>query len=134
MTSILEKLEKILEKLGNTDRRIIFILIALSVIVPLSLKLIFPNPVGAEPSRDMFEYVDTLPEGSDVLLRFDYDPSTMPELQPMAIAIVTHLMNRDANVVGMALWPQGASLGQDVMSSVADSLGKVQYEDWCNLG
>ena len=124
----------IIEKLGNTDRRIIFILIALSVIIPLSLRLIFPNPVGAEPSRDMFEYVDTLPEGSDVLLSFDYDPSTMPELQPMAIAIVTHLMNRDANVVGMALWPQGASLGQDVMSSVADSLGKVQYEDWCNLG
>jgi hypothetical protein len=134
MASILEKLEKILEKLGNMDRRIIFILIALSVIIPLTLNLIFPNPVGAEPSRDMYEYVDALPSGSDVLLSFDYDPSTMPELQPMAIALVTHLMRKDINVVGMALWPQGASLGQEVMSSVADSLGKVQYEDWCNLG
>ena len=124
----------ILEKLGNMDRRIIFILIALSVIIPLTLNLIFPNPVGAEPSRDMYEYVDALPEGCDILLSFDYDPSTMPELQPMAIALVTHLMNKNINVVGMALWPQGASLGQEVMSSVADSLGKVQYEDWCNLG
>ncbi|MCK5117260.1 MAG: hypothetical protein KAR44_11720 [Candidatus Aegiribacteria sp.] len=124
----------IFEKLGNTDRRIIFILIALAVIIPIITHLTFPNPVGAEPSRDMYEYVDAMPSGCNVLLSFDYDPSTMPELQPMAVAIVTHLMNKDINIVGMALWPQGASLGQEVMSSVADSLGKVQYEDWCNLG
>ena len=124
----------IIEKLGNTDRRIIFVLIALAVIIPIVTHLTFPNPVGAEPSRDMFEYVDALPSGSKVLLSFDYDPSTMPELQPMAIAIVTHLMSKDISIVGMALWPMGASLGQEVMSGVADSLGKVQYEDWCNLG
>jgi hypothetical protein len=34
----------------------------------------------------------------------------------------------------MALWPQGASLGQEAMSNMADSLGMVQYEDWVNLG
>jgi len=124
----------ILEKLGNTDRRIIFVLIALSVMVPIIFKLILPNPVGAEPSRDMFEYVEALPEGCDVLMSFDYGPSTMPELHPMAIAIATHLMRKDINIVCMALWPEGASLAQEVMSDVADSLGKVQYEDWCNLG
>ena len=124
----------IIEKLGNMDRRIIFILIALSVIVPIMFNLILPNPVGAEPSRDLFEYVDALPEGSNVLVSFDYDPSTMPELQPMAEAVVLHLFKKNANVVGMALWPQGASLGQDAMSNMADSLGKKQYEDWCNLG
>lgn len=122
------------EKLGNLDRRIIFVLIALSVMIPIIFNMVFPNPVGAEPSRDMFDYVDALPEGSNVLLSFDYDPSTMPELQPMAEAIVLHLFQKNINVVGMALWPQGASLGQDAMSSMADSLGKVQFEDWVNLG
>ncbi len=124
----------IFEKLGNLDRRIIFVLIALAVIIPIIFEIVFPNPVGAEPSRDLFDYVDALPAGSNVLLSFDYDPSTMPELQPMAEALVRHLFEKDLNVVGMALWPQGASLGQDAMSSMADSLGKVQFEDWCNLG
>ncbi len=123
-----------IEKMGNLDRRIIFILIALSVIIPLALGLIFPNPVGAEPSRALFDYVEALPAGSSVLLSFDYDPSTMPELQPMAMAMLQHLFRNDVKVVGMALWPMGASLGQDAMSSVGDSLGKVQYEDWCMLG
>ena len=123
-----------IEKLGKLDRRIIFVLIALSVIIPISFNIIFPNPVGAEPSRDLFDFVENLPEGSNVLVSFDYDPSTMPELQPMAEAVVRHLFQRNMKVVGMALWPQGASLGQDAMSKMADSLGKVQYEDWCNLG
>ena len=124
----------LLEKLGNIDRRIIFILIALSVIFPILFNLIPPNPVGAEPSRDMYDFVETLPEGSNVIVSFNYDPSTMPELQPMAEALVRHLFERNINVIGKALWPQGASLGQDAMSALADSLGKVQYEDWCNLG
>ncbi|MCK4806249.1 MAG: hypothetical protein KAT09_01310 [Candidatus Aegiribacteria sp.] len=124
----------IIEKLGKLDRRIIFVLIALAVIIPISFDLILPNPVGAEPSRDLYDYVDALPEGSNVLVSFDYDPSTMPELQPMAEALVLHLFMKNVNIVGMALWPQGASLGQDAMSSMADSLGKAQYEDWCNLG
>jgi hypothetical protein len=124
----------IFERMGNLDRRIIFILIALAVIIPISFDLILPNPVGAEPSRDLFEYVDALPEGSNVIVSFDYDPSTMPELQPMAEAVVLHLFSKNQNVIGMALWPQGASLGQEAMSSLADSLGKVQYEDWVNLG
>jgi hypothetical protein len=124
----------IFERMGNLDRRIIFILIALAVIIPILTDLIIPNIVGAEPSRELFQFVDALPPGSNVLVSFDYDPSTMPELQPMAEAVVRHLFQKDHNVIGMALWPQGAALGQDAMSTMSDSLGKTQYEDWVNLG
>ncbi|MBN2609586.1 MAG: hypothetical protein JXA64_10770 [Candidatus Fermentibacteraceae bacterium] len=124
----------IFTRMGNLDRRIIFILIALAVIIPILTDLIIPNIVGAEPSRDLFEFVDALPPGSNVILSFDYDPSTMPELQPMAEAVVRHLFLKDHRIIGMALWPQGAALGQDAMSSLSDSLGKEQYLDWVNLG
>lgn len=125
---------RLMERIGNLDRRVIFLLIALSVFVPLSFHVVFPNPVGAEPSRQLYDYVEALPSGSTVLLSFDYDPSTMPELQPMAYALCQHLFRKDIRIVAMALWPQGASLGQEVMSEVADSLGREQYVDWCNLG
>ncbi len=122
------------EKLGGTDRRVIFILMALAVLVPLVLKVSFPIPVGEGPSKDLFDHIASLPENSNVLVSFDYDPSTMPELQPMAVALLQDLFSRDFNVIGMALWPQGASLGQNALSEVGDSLGMVQYEDWVNLG
>ncbi len=122
------------QKIGDLDRRVIFLLIALAVIIPITTDLIIPNIVGAEPSRDMFDYVDALPEGSNVIVSFDYDPSTMPELQPMAEAVVRHLFEKNHKVIGTALWPQGAALGQHAMSTLADSLGKEQYVDWVNLG
>lgn len=124
----------IFQRMGDLDRRIIFVLIALAVIIPILTDLVIPNKVGAEPSRDLFEYVDSLPANSNVLVSFDYDPSTMPELQPMAEAVVRHLFEKEHQVIGMALWPQGAALGQSAMSTMADSLGMEQYVDWVNLG
>ncbi|MBN1433257.1 hypothetical protein JW921_00755 [Candidatus Fermentibacterales bacterium] len=120
--------------LDAIDRRWIFLLMALAVFLPLALKLSFPIPVGEGPSKNLFDYIDSLPEGSVVLMSFDYDPSTMPELQPMTVALLQHLFTKGIAVVGMGLWPQGVSLGQQALSDVADSLGAEQYVDWVNLG
>lgn len=125
---------RILEKLDKVDRRVIYVLMALSVIVPLALKLDFPIPVGSGPSMNLYDYIDNLPEGSTVIVSYDYDPSTKAELQPMAVALCRHLFSRHIRVIGMALWPQGVSLGQQAMSNVGDSLGAEQYTDWVNLG
>ena len=120
--------------LERVDRRVIFLLMAIAVFLPLALELSFPIPVGEGPSKNLFDYVERLPEGSIVLVSFDYDPSTMPELQPMAVAMVQHLMSRNIRIVAMGLWPQGVSLGQRAISAVSDSLGRQQYTDWVNLG
>ncbi len=122
------------EKLGNIDRRIIFLVMALSVIVPLAMRMTLPIPIGSGPSQDMYDAVEALPAGSRVLLSFDYDPSTMPELQPMAIALAQHLMTKDIKIVSLALWPMGVSLGNEALMSVSDSLGREEYVDWVNLG
>lgn len=124
----------LLGKLDKVDRRIIYILMALSVLIPLVLKLDFPIPVGNGPSTALYDFIDSLPEGSTVLLSFDYDPSTKAELQPMAVSLSRHLFNNHIRVIGMALWPQGASLGQQAMSQVGDSIGARQYYDWVNMG
>lgn len=123
-----------IEKLGNTDRRIIFVLMALAVIIPLALRMNLPIPIEEGPSKDLYDAIEALPEGSRILLSFDYDPSTMPELQPMAIALSQHLMTKDIKIVSLALWPMGVSLGNEALSSVGDSLGREEYIDWVNLG
>lgn len=124
----------LMEKIGNIDRRIIFIVMALSVVVPLAMRMSLPIPISAGPSKDMYDAVEALPEGSKILLSFDYDPSTMPELQPMAIALTQQLMTKDIKIVSMALWPMGVSLGNEALMSVSDSLGREEYVDWVNLG
>jgi hypothetical protein len=124
----------ILEKLGNTDRRLIFILMALAVILPLALRMTLPIPVDRGTSQSLYDAIEALPAGSRVLVSYDYDPSTMPELQPMAVALTQHMMTRDIRIVAMALWPMGVSLANEALHAVGDSLGKVEHEDWVNLG
>jgi hypothetical protein len=123
-----------IEKLGSIDRRVIFAVMALAVIIPLAVRLTLPIPIDEGPSKDMYDAVDALPPGSTVLLSFDYDPSTMPELQPMAIALAQQLMTKDIKIVSLALWPMGVSLGNEALSCVSDSLGREEYIDWVNLG
>lgn len=126
--------KSIFEKLEAIDRRLIFSLIALAVFIPLILRMSFPIPVGEGPSKNLFDYIKALPEGSTVLLSFDYDPSTMPEIQPMTEALLCHLFSLDINIVCMGLWPQGVSLGQKALSVISARLDKEQYTDWVNLG
>ena len=73
-----------MEKLVNLDRRIIYAVIMLSVLVPLW----FPLGLPIEPTastKAAYEAVEKLPEGALLLLSADYGPSTKVELHPVAI-------------------------------------------------
>ncbi|MCA9072217.1 MAG: hypothetical protein KDA84_24995, partial [Planctomycetaceae bacterium] len=75
--------------LKSLDRRWIFLLMALSVGLPILLQLQFPE----KPTRlaeDVFNQVEGLKEGDKVLLAFDFDPASEGELGPMATSFVRH--------------------------------------------
>ena len=82
-----------LKKIMQIDRRIIFILVALAVIIPTLLKVSFPITVS-EPPRKLYDYIEDLPSGSTVLIAFDYGPSSMAELQPMGMAFLRHCFRK----------------------------------------
>lgn len=103
--------------LENLDRRWIFLAMALAVAVPILFQLRFPETVGSK-ARDAFEAIETLPEGSRVLLSFDYDPASEGELQPMANAFVHHAASRGHKLYFMALWPLGAQKVKETVEAI----------------
>ncbi|MCD6169238.1 MAG: hypothetical protein J7J76_01625 [Candidatus Latescibacteria bacterium] len=123
----------VIEKLRNIDRRFIFVAIALTVIVPLLRPIGFPIAVSPSVQR-LYDAIEQLPPGSKVLMSFDYDPSTMPEVYPMNLAIAQHCFSRNLKVVGIALWPMGVSLGQQALETAAEECGKLYGTDYVNLG
>lgn len=122
-----------IDKLMSIDRRVIFILVALSVIIPTLIMIRFPIFVSKE-TRAVYDYIDELTEDGVVMIAFDYSPSSFAELQPMAIAILNHCFTEDVKVIGMTLWPQGATLGHNAMQNSAKKFGKVDGEDYVYLG
>lgn len=123
-----------LSKLRDIDRRYIFLFIGMAAFVPL----IFPLglPLGVTPSSEnLFNAVDSLREGSVVILTFDYYPSTLPETQPMSYAALRHLFRKNIRVITLTVIPLGAlSVMEGVVNDVAREYDKEYGVDYVNLG
>jgi hypothetical protein len=125
----------IVEKLGRMDRRIIFLLMGLAVLIPLLLK--YTTMIPASPIvQDLFDKVEALPGGSKVLLSFDYGPSTAPENQPMATSITRHCFEKGHRIYMISLWATGPRQAMELIDEVItpEFPNKKQGEDWIHLG
>lgn len=120
-------------KLSTIDRRIIYLLIAISVIIPLIFPLKLPEKMSP-PAKRIFDYIESLPQGSVVLISIDYGPSVLPEVQPQVLSVLRHCFFRNLRVIGLGLSPEGIGLGLDAFEKVAKEMGKKYGEDYAYLG
>lgn len=120
-------------RLKNVDRRVIYVLIFLGVLIPLLKPIGFPIVVTKE-TRTLYDQLDQLAPGSIVILSFDFDPASEAEVYPMTEAIIHHCFKRDLKIVVPALWPQGPSLATQAFNRLAPKYNKVYGEDFVNLG
>jgi hypothetical protein len=99
------------------DRRIIFLVIFLAVSIPIFLRLKIDIEVTQEV-RLFNNAIEALSPGSKVLLSFDYDPGSEPELQPMAETGFKHLIKNHIRFVIMGLWPQGPMQANKALAAI----------------
>jgi len=131
----METIKRIFIILGSLDRRIIFLIVGLSVLIPLLKPDWFSLPIRISPeSKIVFNEINRLNEGDKVLLSFEYSPSTKPEIHPMSIAILKHLFSKNIKVYGFALWPDGNFMSTEAFSEVANDFKKKYGVDYVNLG
>lgn len=123
------------DKLQALDRRWIFASMALSIIVPFAFNITF-DEVATPEVIATYDVIENLPEGSNVLLPFDFDPPSEPELKPMAVSFVRHLALRKHKLYFMALWPMGQQEVEDVVNEVLvkEFPDYVYGEDYVMLG
>lgn len=116
------------------DRRIIYLVILVGVIIPLLVPLGFKSEVSGMVQQ-VYDMVEATPRGAVVLISFDYDPATATELQPMAKALIEHAWRRDQKVMAVALWPQGVQMADQAFDFVLKTHPEKKYGiDYVNLG
>jgi hypothetical protein len=121
-----------LEKL---DRRWIFLAMGLLVLFPLLFPLALPLFVSS-PVQSFVKAVDSIPNGSKVLMSCDYDPSGIPEMVPMTRTALRHLLDKKCKVIITVLWNGGPGLVDKVVRKVVDEeYPDLKYGvDYVNLG
>lgn len=122
-----------LEKFMNMDRRIIFLLVALVVIIPTLIPIRLPIAVS-EPTQKLYDFVDALPSGSTIMIAFDYGPSSLAEPEPMAKAVMQHCFSKGVKVIGMTLYPNTPTLADKLMRKIAEENNADYGEDFVFLG
>ena len=125
---------KINEFFRNLDRRWIFLLMLLSILIPLLFGIRFPE----SPSPMVLNVraaIEELPDGSDVLMAWDFDPASRGELSPMAAAFVRHCAYKKHKLYFLTLWATGGPLIQESIDTLKREFPSYEYgRDYVNLG
>jgi len=119
--------------LEQLDRRWIFLIVGLLVLIPLIFPL--PLPLTVSPRVQGFhDAIEAVPNGSTVLMSCDWDPGGRPEMQPMTRTALRHLFSKNCKVVVTVLWNAGPGIVDENLRAVAEEMGKVYGVDYINLG
>ena len=125
---------KLIEFFRNVDRRWIFVLMLLCILIPLLFGIRFPE----SPSPMVLNVrsaIEELPDGSDVLMAWDFDPASRGELSPMAAAFVRHCAYKKHKLYFLTLWPTGGPLIQESIDLLNREFPDYEYgRDYVNLG
>lgn len=134
----MESLKKFLIKMQQLDRRILYLLTALCLAIPIIVP--FGLPIYPSPPVEAFyakvEETKKIQEdqGKIVVIVMDWGPSTKAENYPQSEAIVRHLMRNKIKFAGLTLIPQGAGSLREILDKCAKDYNAVYGVDYCNWG
>lgn len=121
------------DRVRHLDRRIIYVLMLLGVGLPLLMKIGLPVRV-TQDVRNVYDFIESLNPGDALLISYDHDTGTLPEMVPMSDAILRHVFSRDLRLVGMALRAEGTTIGRQAFRRIGDEFGKEEGADYVFLG
>lgn len=128
-----------LQYLNTLDRRWLFLAMALAVGLPILLG-IGSTETPSDPTRRMFDLVESLPEGSRVMLSLDFDPNNAAELEPMSLAFTRHCCLKRHKLYIVTLWGTALpmidkTIKQVIVSEFGEGDTPMKYGvDYLNLG
>ncbi len=111
--------ENILIRLQHIDRRWIYLILWLVVMIPL----LFPfkiQPRPTPPVTQLFNYIDTMPEDKALAISVDFTPDTRAELQPMVVSLMRHAFAIKRRVGILAISVYGLGLGEEAIQQVTE--------------
>ena len=88
----------------------------------------------SEPTQKLYDYIEAIPAGGTIMLAFDYGPSSLAELNPMARAIMKQCFAKDVRIIGLTLYAVGTTMGSTLIQEVVEETGAVDGEDYVFLG
>lgn len=122
-----------LNKLLKIDRRWLFLLLTLSILIPIIKPIGISSKSISSSVQNMYDFIDKLPQNSTIILSLDYDPSTAPELHPQAAAVLKHAFKKNIKVIVMTFLAGSGGLIDELLNTIPNKLNKEYGKDYVLL-
>ncbi|MBN1233131.1 MAG: hypothetical protein JXA60_07255 [Candidatus Coatesbacteria bacterium] len=129
------------ERIMHIDRRIIYAIIMIVVLIPLiwslNLKTYHTEPITKIYNRLEQNHKNAKKNGvkpKPVFMCVTYGGSAKPELHPMTRSVLRHCYLRGIPVISFAFEPEAAKIAEDIMDEVAFEYGAVYGKDYACFG
>jgi hypothetical protein len=117
----------------HVSRRWVFGAMGVVVAAALLFRANLPIKSTSETER-VFEIIESLDTSAVVMISFDHEASSLPEVGPLGEAIADHCFRRGVKVVGLALFSEGTAAGYSLLNRRARAFGRTYGTDWIYLG
>lgn len=126
-------MKEFFQKLLKIDRRWIFLITGIAIIIPFFFFIGLPIRATREV-RALYDAVEALKPGDIVFYAPEYDPATIPEVQPMAHTFLRQVFRKNIKVVASGLFQLGVAQAEQDLTLIAREMGKKYGEDYVFLG
>lgn len=121
------------DRLQNLDRRVLYLLLAVMVAVPVFVHMRPPIP----PSREtlgVYRAVEETPPGKLVMLHSTWDAGTIGECEAQSNALIEHLMSKGIPFVIWTSNPASPPFYNRQIEAAAKRHGRTYGEHWVDFG
>ncbi len=124
----------VLVKLQSIDRRILYVLVAAILAVPLIMRPAkHPDVIFAEV-LNAYNVIDHVPPGKIVLLSNSWAAGTQAENKPQMQALMRHMFEKHIKFAVMSWDPVGSEITYNAAHEVQEAMHAKYGVDWAHLG
>jgi len=125
---------RILTILDRIDRRIVYLLLAVVVFVPLKWT-IFSLPLPITPEvQSAYDTIQNMPKGKIAWISVVWGPGTQAENRTQMEVLVRHLFMKGVPFILMPWDQQGTKVAEKQVEDLAKELHKKEGVDWISIG
>jgi len=93
-----------------------------------------PDLEALPESKAIFDLIEGLPSGAPVLIGFDLQPAFYGEAKAVIAAVLSHLLEKQAQLVFVSTQPTGPVIAENILHDELANQPAVTASDYTNLG
>lgn len=112
-----------------------WIFLGLFALVGITMVLNIKLEMKVSPyTQKLYDYIESLPDGSTLMISFDHEASSLPEIKPIAESVLEHAHRKHHKLIGVSLFAEGTLIGYRLMKRTAEQHDRVYGKDYVYLG